>query len=429
MSSPTLDTPVPSPVPGPGPVDPGQRIQAIDMVRGFALFGVLLVNMYNFGANSPIWTGAADRAAFSVMRVFFETKSWRLFSFLFGLGFSLQLMRAQSRGSRFLPTYVRRLAILFVIGMAHALFYDGDILMLYAELGLVLLLFRDVPPRLLLCLAVALLGVFPFGRAVQSLVTDDPAAVAAAPLDLAEARRQHEARLETHPYAVGSVADVMRANADAIPPLPTGSQLGVESDLAIFAMFILGLYAGRRRIFHEVERHLPLIRATLRWGLSLGMLSMVVERILAWRWGYAVFGAGRVALPVELLGDLSFAYGSTVLCFGYAAAIVLLARDRRLRRLVEPLGPVGRLALSVYLTQTLAFTTLFYGYGLGQAFRMGPAAVAACAVLIFGAQVLVCAWWVKRFRFGPVEWLWRGLTYLELPRMRRQAPIPGKEPA
>ena len=97
-------------------------------MRGFALFGVLLVNMFNFGAYSIIWNGPADEVAFSVMRFFFETKSWRLFSFLFGLGFALQLIRADERGSKFAPVYLRRLIILFVIGAGHAMIYDGDIL-------------------------------------------------------------------------------------------------------------------------------------------------------------------------------------------------------------------------------------------------------------------------------------------------------------
>lgn len=389
------------------------------MVRGFALFGVLLVNMYNFGANSPIWTTPADRIAFSVTRFFFETKSWRLFSFLFGLGFSLQMMRAQSRGSRFVPAYLRRLATLFLIGMMHALFYDGDILMLYAELGLVLMLFRNVAPRLLPWIAVALLAVAPVGKAVKSAITGDSATVAVAPVDVVEARRQHEERLRTHPYAVGSVIDVMELNSDAIPPIPSADQFGPESEVAFFAMFLLGLYVGRRGILHDVDRHVPLVRGTLRWGLSIGILSMILERILAWRWGYSVFGSDRVGLPVEFLGDFSFAYGSTALSLAYAAGIVLLARNPRFRPFVKPLGPVGRLALSVYLTQTLAFTTLFYGYGLGQVGRMGPAAVTASALTIFAIQLAACIWWVERFRFGPVEWFWRGMTYMEFPAMSR----------
>jgi len=100
---------------------------------------------------------------------------------------------------------------------------------------------------------------------------------------------------------------------------------------------------------------------------------------------------------------------------------VLLGGSARHRRLVAPFGPVGRLALTVYLTQTLVFTTLFYGYGLGQAFRTGPARVTLYAVAIYGAQLAACGWWVRRFRYGPVEWLWRAVTYLRLPPMRAVA--------
>src|SRR5688572_25958418 len=146
------------------------------MIRGFALFGVLLVNMYNFGAYSPIWTGASDRVAFSVMRFLFETKSWRLFSLLFGLGFSLHLLRAEARGSAFVPVYLRRLVALFLIGMGHALFFVGDVLTIYAELGLALLVFWRMPPRVLLGLAVALLAVFPLGRAANAAVNESAVA-------------------------------------------------------------------------------------------------------------------------------------------------------------------------------------------------------------------------------------------------------------
>jgi uncharacterized protein len=404
-----------------GPTDPRERIEAIDMVRGFALFGVLLVNMYNFGAASPTWTASVDQVAFSVMRFYFETKSWRLFSFLFGLGFAIQLLRSGERGDRFWPTYLRRLALLFVFGMGHALLYDGDVLMAYALLGLLLMPFQRVPPRLLLLLAAMLLAVFPVGNAVKSLASDTDRATAAVPVDLAELRRRNEERLQTHPYAVGSIRDVMAVNSESIPPDLLSYPLDAEGTPAYFAMFLLGLYVGRRRLFHDVEEHLPLVRSIAKWGLGLGVTSMAVERVLALGWGYDVWGVRGANVPLELIGDALFAYGSTALSAGYAAGVVLLSRRLRTRPLVRPLGPVGRLALSVYLTQSLAFTTLFYGYGFGRVGRIGPAAVTGYALLIFTTQIIVCGWWVKRYRYGPAEWLWRGLTYGRLPVLRVRA--------
>ena len=117
----------------------------------------------------------------------------------------------------------------------------------------------------------------------------------------------------------------------------------------------------------------------------------------------------------QFVGDVLFWFGSTALSFGYAAAIVVLAQDARWKRVVAPLGAVGRLALTVYLVQTLMFTTLFYGYAFGQVYRIGPAAVTLYAVVFFALQIAACAWWVRRFRFGPAEWLWRSLTYLTCP--------------
>ncbi|MEE8262404.1 MAG: hypothetical protein V3R83_08080, partial [Gammaproteobacteria bacterium] len=153
-----------------GPIEPERRLDAVDMVRGFALFGVLLVNMYNFGASDPLnWGAPIDELAFSVKRFFFETKSWRLFAFLFGFGFALQMLRAEQRGANFLPFYLRRLAVLFVIGMGHSLLYGG-ILMVYAELGLILVLFRKVPPNVLLVASAILIMAFPIERAVTSLL-------------------------------------------------------------------------------------------------------------------------------------------------------------------------------------------------------------------------------------------------------------------
>jgi uncharacterized protein len=399
-----------------GPLAPGQRITAIDMVRGFALFGVLLVNMYNFGASSPAWTDPPDRWAFSVMRVFFETKSWRLFSFLFGLGFSIQMLRATERGGGFLGIYLRRIVILFVIGMGHALFYDGDILMIYAILGLGLLAFQRVSPRVILVVSLSLLAVFPIERAVRAFGSPSASTVAEAS-DPAAARARLEEARRSHPYAVGSIVEVWRSNSDAIPPRPLQDLRGPESSLALFAMFLLGLYVGRRRIFQDLDRHRRLIRRVCGWGLGLGLLGMAVERGLNVTTGYTVFRAQVAGAMPQLVGDVAFAFGSTALALGYAAGITLLAQSGA-RRLVAPLAPVGRLALSVYLGQTLLFTTLFYGYAFDQVFRLGPAAVTAYALLFFALQIGICAIWARHFRFGPMEWLWRALTYGRRPPFR-----------
>ncbi len=381
--------------------------------------------MFNFGAYSIIWNGPGDETTFSVMRFFFETKSWRLFSFLFGLGFALQLIRADERGSKFAPVYLRRLIILFVIGAGHAMIYDGDILMLYAELGLVLVLFRKVPPRLLLVLSVCLLAVFPIGRAATSLLEPTqtvPTIDYAVRLEEATAEIEEDRR--THVYAVGSMREVVADNAYVANPF--ARLLGPESGLAIFAMFLLGLYVGRRRVFQDISMHMPLIRRVFWWGFPIGLVSMGAERILNSTTGYAVFREQQAMFLPQLFGDVLFTYGSTLLALSYAAGITLIAQHHRWRRLLAPLGAAGRLALTVYLLGSFMFGALFYGFAFGNAFWLGPAAVTGYAIVFFAIQIVFCIWWANRYRFGPMEWLWRTLTYLKFPSMRLQEPSNSK---
>ena len=401
----------------PGPVAPASRMVEVDIVRGFALFGVLLVNMYGFGADSIAWDSPIDRLAFAFTRVFFESKSWTLFSILFGFGFALQLQGAEKRGTRILPMYLRRLTVLFGIGAAHALLFDGDILMLYAELGLGLLVVQRVPTRWLLVLAVGLMFVFPLAHLAT---TDRRLAGSEGAESVADARQRLELEQRYSVYAIGSLADVVADNASAIPADPLEDVDTPESGLAVFAMFLVGFSIGRSGILRDIPGHAVPIARVRAWGLGFGLAAMAAERVLATTAGYAVFRTQHASPGIQFTGDFLFAFGAVALALGYAAALVLAAQTHRGMAVLAPLAGVGRLALTVYLTQTLIFTTLFYGYGFGQAYRLGPAAVSALAVVIFAVQVVACQWWSKRFRFGPVEWFWRSLTYLKWQPLRRR---------
>jgi uncharacterized protein len=399
----------------PAPVAPASRIVEVDMVRGFALFGVLLVNLYGFGADSIAWNSPIDQLAFALTRVFFELKSWTLFSILFGFGFALQLQRADAGGFRILPAYLRRLAVLFALGAAHALLYDGDILMLYAELGLGLFVVRRLPTRGLLLVAIGLMLAFPLARLAS--IGGPPAGMQEIE-SVAESRARLERAQHTHVYATGSLAEVAADNASAIPADPLEDVKSLESGLAVFAMFLLGLSIGRSGVLRNIPAHVAPMARVRAWGLTFGLAAMAAERVLAATAGYAVYRPQQAGQGVQLAGDLLLAFGSPALALGYAAMLVLAAQTLRGRAALAPLAGVGRLALTVYLTQTLIFTTLFYGYGFGQVFRLGPVGVTALAVMIFGVQVVACQWWSRRFRFGPVEWLWRSLTYLKWQPLR-----------
>ena len=387
------------------------------MVRGFALFGVLLVNMYGFGADSIAWDSPIDQLAFAVMHVCFESKLWTLFSVLFGFGFAVQFERNRSEGFRILPIALRRLIVLFVFGAVHTLLYDGDILMLYAELGLLLLVVHRLPTRWLFALAVGLMLVFPFAH----LATPDREVDGLEDIEsVADARALLEEERHTHVYVIGSLAEVVAYNASAIPANPLEDFNWSDSGLAAFAMFLLGFSVGRSGVLRDIPGNVALISRVRFWGLGFGIAAMAFEQVLTATAGYAVFRTQHAGPGVQLIGDLLFAFGTVALALGYAATIVLAAQTSRGRVALTPLVAVGRLALTVYLTQTLCFTTLFYGYGFGRAYRLGPAAVTVCAVVIFAAQVLACQWWMRRFCFGPAEWVWRSLTYLRWQPLRRE---------
>ena len=386
------------------------------MVRGFALFGVLLLNMYGFGADSIAWDAPADRFAFTIAHIFFDSKSWTLFSVLFGFGFAVHLHRANARDQAFLPTYTRRLAALFAFGMAHTLLYDGDILMLYAELGLGLLMVYRLQTRWLLLLAVALILVFPLGH----LLTPERESMEGVSVEsVADAREELELDRQTHVYVTGSFTEVAAYNASAIPANPFEDFNWADSGLSAFAMFLLGFIIGRSGVMGNIPGNARKIVRVQRWGLGTGFVAMAIEQLLTVTRGYAVFRPSSASPEVNLAGDLLFAFGTVALAFAYAATLILMAQTRKGRLILSPLAGVGRMALTVYLTQTLMFTTLFYGYGFSAAYRMGPVTVTFWAVVIFTIQVFACRWWLGRYRFGPVEWLWRSFTYLEWQPLRR----------
>ncbi len=392
------------------PTEPERRIRSIDAIRGFALFGVMLVNMYNFGAWSPEWAGTLDRIFSTLMHSVFETKSLRLFSILFGFGFALQLAKITSDPDGSLWIYIRRLVILFFFGMAHALIFDGDILMQYAMLGLILVAFQNFPGKLLLTLSMVLLMAFPIGNLVHEPDYEDV-------LNEAEDGLPLSVQREDHPY-LGTLMDVFEENVEAIPPRIWEDLHQPESSLAIFSMFLLGFWLGRTRIIQTESQHLLLIRRVFGWGAGIGTVAALVEWWLQHYFGYAVY-SGNVASPgIRFCGDLLFAYGSTALALAYGAAIVMLSRKAGWQIVFRPFQNMGKMALTVYLSGSLLSTTLFYGWGFGQLNLLGPMATTLYALLFFVILAVFSSWWLSRFRFGPVEWLWRSLTYLEVQPFR-----------
>ena len=410
-----MTKPAPSPL---GPVAPSERIEILDILRGFALIGVLYVNMHNFGwqyvVESPLYDAVDTCRDFVFNRKFFS-----LFSLLFGIGFAIQMRRARARGASFFRVYWRRLAVLFAIGWVHALIYPGDIVRLYAILGFVLFAFRGLSSRTLIVAATLLFLVdaMRVQMAVEFRAPDPEVA-------LVEARAQEIVRvtgrdlglLRHRAYATGSVADVMVTNL-RYWQRSVGVLRGYG--LPALALFLLGFYTVRRRILEDIERHRAFIRRVMWWGLAMNVTIVFTNQFLS----QVLVKLPLVAWAVPVLRLLG-GFEEAALMLFYASAITLLVQQPRWHRVFHPLAAVGRMALTVYVGQSVVYTTLYYGYGLGLFGRLWPVHILPLAAVIFAAEVVICGWWIKRFRFGPLEWVWRTLTYMKLQPMRRTEGLP-----
>lgn len=404
----------------PDPISGAERIQELDVLRGFAIFGILLVNMaffstpliYDQAAGTVRFGAPYDRLATWLIRFLAEGKFYTLFSFLFGLGLFVQMSRVEARGVAFVPLYVRRLLVLLLIGLAHAfLVWSGDILVTYALLGFLLLLFRHRSPRSLLWWAAAMLVLpllfYALSTLTLALAVGGANAEGAAQIERSfrEAATSNTARAEAsvRAFGRGTFAEVMAQRTQdtlqgyAFLPLAAPS---------VLAMFLLGLYSGRRGVFQDIPGHRPRIRRVLVWGWGIGLAGNLL---------YATaqeITNRAVPTGLGLLAQAGQALGAPALCLGYAAGLVLLMQHTSWRHRLAPLAAVGRMALSNYLLQSLVCTTIFYSYGLGLFGQVGPAAGILLAIVIYLAQIPLSVWWLRRFRFGPAEWLWRSLTYL-----------------
>jgi uncharacterized protein len=402
-----------------GPVRASERIDVIDALRGFALAGVLFANLFAFSGfimlsqeqQAALPGGAANGIVAMLANVFVNRKFITIFSLLFGLGFGIQLARARARGEDVVPTYARRLLVLLVIGLLHKfLLWGGDILTLYALLGFALLLVRDWPDRrLLLAGSIIALAALPVDALVK-VVTNAPIAAWPPGWDTAMVSAM----------ADGSWAEVFRLNAEyeiyrhVHDIIPYVGFLGI---------FLIGYWTARRSLL--IAEHGPALRRVCRWGFAVGLVATVGAMA-----GLALSGIGRgdgppAALPWWMpLAGLSWTLSFLGLAAAYASGFVLLFQRPRWRRLLSVFTPVGRMALTNYLLQTVIALWLFYGFmpGPGWSGKVGPALLVPILVVVFAAQIGFSAWWLRRYRFGPVEWLWRSLTYGRLQPMRRVEP-------
>ena len=390
-----------------GPVR--DRIHLLDALRGFALLGILLANIVDWSGwraltDSQQVALAGEAAVESyrwLLTALVEGKFYTVFSFLFGLGFALQLSRLEKRGLEGVAIYRRRLLVLLGIGLVHmVLIWEGDILTLYALLGLLLPIVRHWSDRRLLGVAGALILLPIPGFALVHASGIDPDlglkdlgywlwAQLGGDLEQERMWRTREDwgsfftwTLSGWSFRLGSLLDTWR-----VPK--------------VLAVMMLGMLAGRHLVAGDLLADRTRLKRIALVGFVVGVPANIAYA--------AVGGLEQEEFASGLAATIAYAVGVVPLGLAYAASFALLWP--RAQRVLAVLAPAGRMALTNYLSQTLLGIAIFYGIGLGFFARLTPAEICGVAVAIFALQILWSRLWLARREQGPMEALWRRLTY------------------
>ena len=395
------------------PLSSQQRIVTLDIVRGVALLGILIMNMPGFVSSffieadgSHLWSSSLDRGAELLRDMLFSGKFNSMFSLLFGIGFTIQFARMEQLApGHAVQLYLRRLLVLLAVGLIHAMFFwTGDVLHVYAILGLLLLLvLRHASDRTIVTLIVLLLLYPAFSGATRLLVVT--------PEVTAELVAQAKAFEASNNLAYGHGTFVQAAHEhmrefqyfyDNVWSL--WGSLGFYVQMA--TTMLLGVLVGRHRLAQRIPELLPSITRIQWWALGIGLVCALTFGI--------IFEIQRVPgpTPLKVLGSLAYTISRPSLMIFYVLTIVRLAQLPSWQRRFGPIAAAGKMPLTNYLMQSLICTTLMYGWGFGLWNTVGPAAqlLLACAIF-FVIQVPLSVLWLRRFEYGPLEYLWRVATY------------------
>jgi uncharacterized protein len=385
--------------PLPAPVDAAERLHGLDILRGLALFGMILVH---FHQKMRLEASGVEALIGWGVWVFVEQKAWGTFAFLFGVGFAILLRRLEARGAPILSIYLRRLTALAFFGIVAEVGFGFHILFEYACWGLALLFIRRWSSRALLAAA----AVFACARPVVAELTAVHAWLTSA--SPAVSPTVSLAQAVTAAAQQGAYLVLLSTRwALFINSFPH-SWRDVLPDVNL-ALFTVGLLAVRHRVLDDPARQIRLIAGWMTFGAVSWAISWLALRRLP---PLPIAGADW---PLESgLGLIQDQW----LCFTYIGAIVLLLTYWPIwATRLAAFGFAGRLALTNYMVQVAVLDALSSGYGAGLTLR--PYMYAAAAVLLFGMEAIGSRAWLTRFRVGPLEWIWRMVTYGRIQPVRR----------
>lgn len=387
------------------------RISDVDALRGFALLGILQVNImafssvfYGLPTGEPEQSLGFNDLVHLFISTIFEMKFYLLFSFLFGYSVTLQMQSAVRAGESFVSRFLRRQAGLWVIGMLHAvLLFHGDILSTYAILGVVLLLWRNSADRTLIKSAVWLISITALLWASLGVLQWMAGEVQDPAQDLLNAQHAYTAY-------TGSFGSVIMQHINELQVMWLILLL-IQAPCAL-AMFMLGFLAGRHQFLAQPDQYRPYLKPAIKAGLFIGLPASLITALTA------LLGSGT---HWEIFGLALSLVTAPLLTFGIIALMLKFFGTEQGLFWRDALAPAGRMALSNYLLQSLICGFIFYGYGLALIDQTTAIGNVLIVLLIFTFQLFFSHWWMKRYYYGPLEWLLRALTIGRWPELKRKA--------
>lgn len=398
-------------------IEPKQRIQILDILRGFALLGIIFNNMEYFSGYAfmpfddlkQVTNFELDEKLYSFLDIIITAKFFTLFSILFAVGFYIQYNRHKEDSINFLRTYRRRIFFLFIIGLLHSLIWYGDILLLYAIVAIILTLFRNVKSANLIRWSIFFLllpflfdfAMLLFLQAPATNVTADPVALA------------HTSYPDMTPAAViktfqeGSFEDVFILNIHNLvwkwlSYFPSGRLF------TFFGIFLLGYYLASIEFFTKKYNS----RSLLISSFLIGIVAAISAEML----GGSMFKFPST--PANSIYKLLLIISQISLCLFYITSILEIVKTSAGKKLLNYLIPLGRMALSNYLLQTIFMIIVFYNFGFSLFGKIGLFQTMGIVILFLALQIIFSNIWLKHFRFGPFEWVWRCFTYKKWIKIR-----------
>jgi len=403
----------------PAPVEPAARISSLDVLRGFAVLGILVMNIQAFsmigsayinptsygdltGANYWVWV---------LSHVLADQKFISLFSMLFGAGIVLMARKTQQGGARPASLHYRRMGWLILFGLLHSyLLWSGDILYTYGMCGLLVYLFRKRSPSTLLVSGFVFLAIgsaisLGIGQWIRSAPEE-------ALIELREGWQPDSATiaLELAAFRGGWLTQMPSRSAEAFLfqafLFPTAF-LWKASALMLVGMglFKLGVLSGGR----STRFYLGLVVIALVLGVPTIAYGVHKNFEAGWDMRSSFFFG---------IGSQYNYWASVLVALGWVGVVILACRSASLQRAARALGAVGRMAFTNYILQTVICTTIFYGHGLGLFGYVDRVGQILIVFSVWAVQLVLSPIWLRRFRFGPLEWLWRSLTYWHVQPMR-----------